>query len=79
LGQFLTKWSGSAPENIEFLAVNSWEVVTYSLKTGDCKQSNFKANLIKEGTWIEIHLSSSCNEEMNLKEYLEKISVEIKN
>jgi hypothetical protein len=74
--QFLKEWSGSTPENIQFSSVGSWEVVTYSIATGPCVQSSLRANVVKNGTWVELHLSSPCNKSMNLKEYLERILVE---
>lgn len=80
-GEFLTKWNGNEPTNISFEKINDWEIVRYNIDVQGCSQSNVKAFLIQNETWLEIHVSSFCNgnkPKANILDFIRNITVENK-
>lgn len=56
----LSNGSGPAPENIDFLKIGDWEVVSYTTNLlAQGSNAHFRAELVKDGTWIDLHLSST--------------------
>lgn len=79
--QFLSKWSGNQPTNVSFEKLNNWEVVRYNIDVQGCSQSNVKAFLVQNKTWLEIHVSSFCKDglkQADITDFIKKISVEDK-
>lgn len=76
--EFLTNWKGSKPTNVSFEKLNDWEVIHYIIDVQGCSQSNIKAYLIKNETWLDIHISSFCNgdrPQADISNYLKNITV----
>ena len=48
------------PEYASFGKEGDWDFVTYVLERDNCIQSNMIAHLVKDNTWIELHLSFYC-------------------
>jgi len=76
---FLSSWPGNQPEEVSFSKVDDWETVSYHVQVDACKLQSIKAFLVHADTWIELHMTSPCNQSMDLKTYLKKIKIEQKN
>jgi len=79
--EFVAKWNGNQPTNVSFEKLNGWEVVRYNIDVQGCSQSNAKAFLVQNETWLEIHVSSFCkngSEQADIVDYIKNISVENK-
>lgn len=79
--QFLAKWNGNQPTNVSFEKLKNWEIVRYNIDVQGCSQSNIKAFLVQNETWLEIHVSSFCKnglEQADIIDFIKNISVENK-
>ena len=79
--QFLAKWKGNQPTNVSFEKLNNWEVVRYNIDVQGCSQSNAKAFLVQNETWLEIHVSSFCkddSDQADITNFINSITVEDK-
>lgn len=75
---FLAKWYGNQPTNIRFEELNNWEIVRYNINVQGCSQSNVKAFVVQNDTWLELHISSFCNgnkPQADILDYLKNITV----
>jgi len=69
------------PQKIQFSKQNAWEVVAYDMGREDCIGPNLKAHLVKEGTWIDLHLSFDCyayGDREKLLSFLKNIKIQTK-
>jgi len=80
--EFIDKWHGAEPKDVSFSTINGWEVVTYILPLQQCKQLNAKAHMVKSGTWIELHASSTkCSKDkefIDIRSYIKQLKTSIK-
>jgi hypothetical protein len=63
-------------ENITFGKVADWDSVSYDVVFQDKVFPNIKASVVREGTWIEIHISG--NQHDALRDILTSLRVEVK-
>lgn len=60
----LTK-NGLSPEGVEFAQVGNWEVVFYhQTVSADARMCHLRAELVRAGTWIDLHLSATGPESL---------------
>jgi hypothetical protein len=79
--EYTAKLNGNQPTNVSFEKLNGWEIVRYNINVQGCSQSNVKAFLVKNETWLDIHVSSFCNgskPQADILGYLKNITVENK-
>lgn len=50
------------PNDVSFLQVGDWQCVAYSTTIGNVTNRHLKAELAKDGTWIDLHLSITNND-----------------
>lgn len=58
--EFLSKWNGNELTDVSFEKINGWDVVRYNIDVNGCSQSNAKAFLVQNETWLDIHISAFC-------------------
>jgi hypothetical protein len=44
-------------ENVSFDKIDDWDTVSYVVFFQSVRIANLRAHLVREGTWIELHLS----------------------
>jgi len=79
--EYTTKLNGNQPTNVSFEELNGWDIVRYNIDIQGCSQSNVKAFLVQNETWLDIHISSFCNgskPHADILGYLKNITVENK-
>jgi hypothetical protein len=79
--EFLAKWKGNPPTNVSFEKLNNWEIVRYNIDVQGCSQSNAKAFLVQDETWLEIHVSSFCKvgaEQADIIDFINNIKIDSK-
>jgi hypothetical protein len=78
---FVKHWPGEPFENVTFTTIKDWEYVSYIVPLPNCHQVNLKAHALKQGTWIELHLSGGCQSAGNddvIVDYLKQVEVLVK-
>ena len=76
--EFLSTWKGNQPTNVSFEKLNDWNIVSYNIDVQGCSQSNVKAYLVQNETWLDIHVSSFCNGDIpkaDILNYIKNITV----
>ncbi len=71
------------PQNIFFSKIGIWEVVTYDLPISEGTNSHIRAQYVKKGTWIDLHLSITSKKSISenqkiLSDVLQRIQIEEK-
>lgn len=78
--KFLDRWPGKPPTDVQFSQIGEWQVVKYKLEFAGQEQHNIKAHLVKNGTWLDIHISKlGDNPEQLLSQFLESLMIIDKN
>ncbi|MDR2982843.1 MAG: hypothetical protein LBV12_11425 [Puniceicoccales bacterium] len=72
-----------APKDVAFQKVNEWEVILYdqAMPVDKLSNSHIRANLMKDGSWIDLHLSltgqgSSAEMRKKLLDYLRDVKIQ---